>query len=360
LADFVIKKNNDKRRAIDLINIAIGHREVYFSLFDVKRLADLLNLTEAPFAFWADWCSIFLLHIKIAHSRPKWFEEIDAPQIAVQWAIEQNNESEFVLRDVLNKGPQGLLEFLYTISPHFGMSRLQSILCKLFKNSGPGFIQAKLSNNQWWQIDSLRFRYFWHDMITEYEQTMLLNGDWAMFNTPTKDYSMALAQWWRVLESILKRGIVQELSTLFHQHPGWEEWDRKNLSKKKRTKEEVFLKLANPIRAKKMTLGDMLLVLKKCYTQRDGSKTGGSRLRLEAIRHLRKYDNQLQPLIEKDWLNPNYLTQENINLFRNKASHDAIITLQDAMIGRTIAKRAIDVFYSPALKNLNFVPHIVI
>jgi hypothetical protein len=57
------------------------------------------------------------------------------------------------------------------------------------------------------------YRYVWYDIITASEQDLVRNGDWAMFGTPTDDFSMALAQWWRALESVLKRSVVDLLSS---------------------------------------------------------------------------------------------------------------------------------------------------
>jgi hypothetical protein len=45
-------------------------------------------------------------------------------------------------------------------------------------------------------------------MMDSAQQDLVRNGDWAMFGVPTDDFSMALAQWWRALESVLKQSIV--------------------------------------------------------------------------------------------------------------------------------------------------------
>src|SRR5262249_58602029 len=124
---------------------------------------------------------------------------------------------EAVLRDVLETGPRGLRELLGGIAVHLNAAPLAQLLRDRFSDSGSLSSRESPLDPLWWCVDCLRFRYFWHDLISDQEKSMLLNGDWAMFNTPTADYSMALAQWWRVLESILKRGVVRELSQLFQQ-----------------------------------------------------------------------------------------------------------------------------------------------
>jgi hypothetical protein len=181
------------------------------------------------------------------------------------------------------------------------------------------------------------------------------------FNTPSSDYSMALAQWWRLLESILKRGIAGELFRLFQQHPEWVEWDRKNLSEAQQEKEKVFIKmLADPKRAIKMTLGDILLILQKCVLDSQKSNSSGSRLRMESTNHLKKYAPQLIPLVKESWLHPISLTNETVTFFRNRASHDACINSGEAFVGRVIARRLLDGFFSPVLAGWGFKPRIEI
>lgn len=211
-----------------------------------------------------------------------------------------------------------------------------------------------------WNQDNLIFRFYWYDLLILEEKDMLLNAEWAMFNTPTADYSMALAQWWRLLESILKRTVAKELSELFSKYPEWLAWDIKNLSKDKQEKEKVFLKLlADQERAKHMTLGDLLLVLKKCVLENLIISPPGSRLRMEASKHLVKYAEQLLPLMKEDWLRPVYLTNETISMFRNKASHDSKMSSTEAFVGRAVARRFIDSFFSIIVDKSGLKPKIV-
>src|SRR5947209_1763024 len=106
---------------------------------------------------------------------------------------------------------------------------------------------------------------------------------------PTNDFSMALAQWWRALESVLKRSVVNLISSTLAEQPQLADLDRQNLSAKRQKEEAVFLdKLAVPDRAAKLTLYDILLVLKKCEATNEHGIVG-SRLRLEAARVLKQY-----------------------------------------------------------------------
>jgi hypothetical protein len=95
-------------------------------------------------------------------------------------------------------------------------------------------------------------------------------------------------------------------------------WDRENLSSKRQKEEAVFLdKLAVPERAAKITLYDILLILKKCEMTNDHG-VAASRLRLEAAQILKRYSAQIGPLTKGTWLHPAHLSDENINWFRNR------------------------------------------
>jgi hypothetical protein len=182
-----------------------------------------------------------------------------------------------------------------------------------------------------------------------------------MFYTPTSDFSMGLAQWWRALESVLKRGIAVPLSRLFMEHKEWLEWDRENLSKSQLQKESLFVdKLANQSKAGRLTLGDLVFVLQKCVSDA-GSKNGtGSKLRMEAARFLGQHLDQLQPMLQAQWLNPVHLSLENVNWFRNRASHDEPLGLVDAAVGRFLAKRVLTAFFQPVLVKWGFKPVICV
>lgn len=358
LAEFAANKGQ-LRYAIELTNIALGHRSVYASLFDVERLANLLLSTGAPRALWADWCAIFVFHIQFAAHRPAWLTTLSDPK-AVLWAEREDAASEAVLGRVLDRGPPGLLSILEGVATQFNAPAFAAVLRERFGGAGASEPSSSCAvQSTWWDVGCLQFRHYWHDMLASHEQAFLRNGDWAMFNTPTADYSMALAQWWRTLESVLKGAVARELSHLFQLHPDWVAWDRVNLSDAQQKKEEVFIgKLAEPRRAEQMTLGDLLLVLKKCMGDPDGRKAKGSRLRLEACKHLAKYDAQLTPLMQEGWLQPNCLTNENISWFRNRASHDVCIVDTDAFVGRIVARRILDSFYGTVLKTWGFLPTI--
>jgi hypothetical protein len=360
MAEYALLKFNDKPRAIALVNIVIGLLPVFVSVKDVCLLAKLLIGTEAPIALWADWCTVFIFHAKFAITRVDLLEK-DEDYNALLWAEEQVRLLTPALHEVFSTGPVGLVSLLKMSAPYFDAAKIVDILNEHFPGTDNLSSISPQVQQIWWEQDHLRFRFFWYDMITADEQTLLLNGEWAMFNTPTKDYSMALAQWWRTLESILKRSIGGELSKLFQQHPEWAEVDKINLTKEQQNDEKIFLTtLQDSNKVQKMTLGDLLLVLKKCTSEKQKSKNNACRCRAEASKYLSKFNEQIQPLVKDNWLHPIYLTTEALNLFRNRASHDALLNSSEAAIGRTIALLILKGFFSPVLKNWGFEPKIII
>ena len=151
-------------------------------------------------------------------------------------------------------------------------------------------------------------------------------------------------------EALGGRPVVVESRTA----PQFLSLDRENLSPKRQKEEAVFLdKLAVPERAAKLTLYDILLILKKCEATQEGAGAG-SRVRLEAAQILSRYAAQIGPLTRGTWLYPAHLTDQNINWFRNRSSHDAVVPLVDAAVGRVLARRILSGFFDPVLESRGF------
>jgi hypothetical protein len=256
---------------------------------------------------------------------------------------------------VLEAGPAPLLDLTMRLSPHLNADAFVAVLRESFsRGSGDG--HAPSMDHLCVDPQILRLRCFWHDMISNDEQNLLRNAEWAMFYTPTSDFSMALAQWWRLVESILKRVLAGELSDLFAANPDWIQWDRDNLSTNAKKKERLFVeKLADKQKAKKLTLWELLVILEKCLSEDPAS---GSRLRKEAAAFIGTFRGQVQPLVEQGWVDSKLLSEDNINFFRNQSSHDSPIDALDACVGRLVARRVLELFFLPALAEWGFVPRL--
>jgi len=357
LAIIASESFNDTIRAGMLLNCCLGFRGVFVSLADVENLAVLLVSLEAPFSIWADWCAIFVRHLKFATVRQKFIKTETGDPKAIAWAVSENARSEQVLEKILSVAPVGTLQLLKQLAKHTDAEPLAEVIESKFslKIGTPTSTQP---NKLWFDPNVLRLRYFWHDMLPESEQHFLRNGDWALFYGPTPDASMGVAQWWRAVEAVLKRAIAMPLADHYSRNPEWAEWDRENLTSKEQEKEKIFLTyLTDTARTEKITLGDLVLLLAK-LTAEPGKKIYRSRLRKEAVSFFRQSSRQLEPLMNSSWLDPPHLTQENVSYFRNRSSHDSSVGIIDASVGRYLSKRIFDLFYDAVLDSWGFAPSI--
>jgi hypothetical protein len=354
LAEFALDKLQDKASALKLVNCALGFRAVFMVLSDVERLGGLLSKLKAPLPLWADWAAIYVQHIKFCSQRPQLFHRM-GDQIAVKWALAQDQASEGVLSRTIKVGPPRLLELLIRIAPQLGAAAFATVL----ENKQWHCMEVEGSYTPadaiWFDPEILKLRYFWFDMLTESERHMIQNGDWAMFSTPTPDFSMALAQWWRVIESTLKRTFVKDLVKLFKENPEWIEWDKTNLSPQRQKDEALFIEILTDARkAQLLTLGDIIKIFAKCTRERPE----GSRLRKGASIYFKQNRDFFEPLVLKGHWNTELLTIENVKFFRNRSSHDLTSDIIDSSIGRFVGKRIMDLYFAPFLKDLGFVPSI--
>ena len=354
LAELLADQQGGREQALRLTNLALGWRSVFASLSDVHRLARLLVRVNAPTMLWADWSAIFIRHIQFAAARATVMERHSMPSDAHRWARSENAASEHVLTAVLSEAPAILLATMKSLAPHLGVADFANVLERFAPRALLGGHEA---SDIWFEPAVMRYRYFWYDMLTSSEQDFVRNGEFAFIRTPTQDFSMAVAQWWRVLESVLKRSLLGLLIPEFKAHPEWAEWDELNLSERSREKERLFLEaFSDPEKSRKMTLGDLLLLLQKCEST--SQHRTGSKLRHEASRMLAAHSQQIGSLTKGDWLNPAHLSTENIGWFRNRASHDSSVDEVGAATGRILSRRILDGFYAPVLKRWGFKPGI--
>ncbi|MDE1181485.1 hypothetical protein [Paraburkholderia sp.] len=359
LAEFALSQLKDEVTSLKLVNIALGYPNVYVVLSDVDRLARLLAGLNAPPTLWVDWANILLRHIRLSTHRAGFLKKALGAKIAIHWALGEDAASESVLKRTLAIAPSELHAILMRLAPALGHPQLSQILQHRFTPSG---IAARTNavSSLWFDPVVLKLRYFWHDALEPEEQFLLRNGEWAMFNTPTADFSMALAQWWRLIESILKRSLAKELCSLFQSHPDWIEWDRRNLTERVRKREAVFVnRLAESEGWRTLTLGELLRILQKCFPPRassDHNDAGGSRLRKEAVRFVRNYCNHFGELVSEQLGHVAHLTEQNVDLFRNRPSHNCSVDIIDAAVGRMIGRSIIDISFGPLLEAQSYAP----
>jgi len=344
LAEFASTHQETRTEAIRLLNVALS-APTYVLGSDLRRLANLLSLFRAPVVLWSDWCAHFVKHLSFSGWRQTAMVEVFRDEEGAKWAFDAQEESRRVLVDTLSIAPSELLSMLIEIAPRLQHPQLPEILRTGFRAGAEGHPES--IDPLFWSSTTCRCRFPWFEYLDEMEKNFLINGEWALFCAPTPDHSMGLAQWWRTVESTLKRAVIAPLAAHLQQKGELIVWDRTNLSKNQQKKESLFIDtLADPHKSARVTLGQILLILQKCVEKPDSVQ---SKLRLEASEFLAPYVRQTESLVQEEFLRPVKLTQANVDYFRNQASHAAAISMIDAAVGRTLARLIINDFFAPAV-----------
>jgi hypothetical protein len=316
---------------------------------------------NSPVALWSDWAAYFYQHVQISNARDRQSTQfIDAKDFAV-WAAEQNCESKNVLARVLTIAPPELADIMKAMIPHFAWDGFEVPLLEIASeaNHSRPLLKSKVvlpdvCDASWYSHPDIKARYFWYDMLDQHEQAFVTNGDWAMFCSPTDDFSMGLAQWWRLIESVFGRIVTNDLGKLFDANPEWLTQDLEKLSERSSNAEAVFLmKLAVPESRSSMTLSDILLVLEKCVVTPRRPEKCASILREKATEYFAPHAKQLLESIRAR-SSQRLLSIENIRWFRNRASHAKPINRIDACVGRVIAKKIVDLLFTPQIAAWGF------
>ena len=346
LASDFLRETSDVETAIRLVNLVLGYRSVFVSLQDVRLLGKLLVRVQAPEAVWMRWAWIFVRHIHLASHRARFFQEEFQDSEASEWAHREDHASLDVLREILGAAPASVRGMflsawdLLAEVPDEGRG-IRAILDAHNVPAGCGG-GTDMAHPLWWGDECLAYRYFWFAGVEPAERNLVQNGEWGLFCGPNADRSMAVGQWWRLVEGILKRTVVGELTKVFARNPAWLEADRQ--SKRIMDEERVFLQWANPEHASKSTLGQMLVGIEKML---QGPGNAGSQLRKGAAEWCQR--TVLSEVLREKWLKPSILTERNIKRFRNASAHDGILNLEEAALGSLGAAELIGQLAFPEL-----------
>ena len=343
--------------AKSLINSVLGWRSAFANGSDLEKLAELLLELDAPIFLWADWAAFYFQHVQLSYLLAKHSAEFVDAEDFQDWSTRQDRESQFVLSRVFAFAPPELLEIMAEMNAFFGWEGFEEKIAMVAKDSREVEVDKKatLANSAtWYGHPDIRTRYFWFDMLTAHEQAFITNGDWALGCTPTDDYSMGLAQWWRLIESVFGRIVRDELGSLFDTNPEWLKRDLEKLSQRSLSSEAVFLKkLAVAESRDKMTLADILRVLEKCVIKPRQPGEKESLVRQKATEFFAPHAQILSAAVQARGTKP-FLTLETIGWFRNRASHSRPIGESEACVGRLVAKRVVELLFLPQLKAWGF------
>ncbi len=322
---------------------------------DLRRLSALLAELCAPMELWTDWCDLLTTRRKflcLLERDGDWISSETAT-----WVENERLQTGSIYDDAERRSHGQVSVILKALSSHLDVTldEIEPVVSGIDKSA-----MDASEVKAWTEVRYVKARYSWFGCFTDFPAAeFVVNGDWALFCCPTEDYSMGLAQWWRFLEWRFKRILVKQIGELFDDHPEWRAEDEASLSRTKKKEESLFVeKLADPEKRKRLSLWECMVLFRQCVI--DPPDHSASRMRQEAVREMKSverffcYFNPRNPILAN--LSPDHFTKENIDLFRNGASHTEPITRLEACIGRRIAIRLLDYLHLPELAEWNMEP----
>lgn len=350
VAEWLLDRELQIDFARELVESCLGWVYRYCRLDDLMRLARLLNRLRAPQYVWTQlinfYCD-FTIEDEIGrHLMTK--STIDEKVQLLDQHETNRKEGEFHRYCAST----GLPEWqLLTDSFFDALEADTNKDCNQFPGSGEYFADGYLD---WVSEDSFQRQHPWYCLLNSIEKDFLRNGDTAFATCVTKDFSLACSQWWRCIESVLRRKLVVPVGQMLDAHPEWLNQDEVN-SKLGETESLFVRDLASASRRTKLSLTQMLLMLEMCMSDCRKNKRSDSIVRAKTVEYVSKRLSDFRWVSgEQDSYSdlrsaytPKVLSRTSIQAFRNAASHDEPMTFVQAAVGRLLAIRILDFMHYP-------------
>ncbi len=348
LAHWLIRHEVDKTFLMELTCCCLGWRYSYKRMDDLIALARLLGHFRMPRVFWTNLLTLYVDFV----ANDNFKEEIllqsglNSPLVTLHQNEVNWLEGEF------HKycSSQGLpdrdkIMESYLIALDIGVA--------VQANKFPGAGDFEAAPYTPWLTESMfQMRHPWFCMLQKNEQDFIRNADTAFCACITEDYSFACSQWWRCIESVLKRRLIAPLGRLIDENPQWIE----PVTGKATDKDRLFsVDLVDPEKRKRISLCQMLLLLEKAMNDLAHKRTSSCVVRRKTVEHLstrmsefRWVTGELDDVADfRSVLTPRVFNEKTIKSFRNAASHDQPMSFTEAAIGRLIAIRILDYMHYP-------------
>ncbi len=350
VAEWLLDRELQIDFARELVDCCLGWVYRYCRLDDLMRLSRLLNRLRAPKYVWTQILNLycdFTIENDIARQLMSTSTIDDKVQL-LDWHETNRKEGEFHQYCAST----GLPEWQQLMDSFFDVLKAGTNKeCNQFPGSGEYIVGGYL---EWVSEDSCQRQHPWYCLLNSVEKDFLRNGDTAFATCVTKDYSLACSQWWRCIESVLRRKLIVPVGQMLDAHPEWLEQDEVN--PKLGETESLFVRdLASANRRTKLSLAQMLMILEKCRSDCRKNKKSDSIVRAKTVEHV---SNRLSDFRwvsgEQDSYSdirsaytPGVLSEQSIRVFRNAASHDEPMTFVQAAVGRLLAIRILDFIHYP-------------
>ncbi|MFO1065404.1 MAG: hypothetical protein U0892_16180, partial [Pirellulales bacterium] len=206
----------------------------------------------------------------------------------------------------------------------------------------------------WLEERMFQMRHPWFCLLEKKERDFVRNADTAFCACITDDYSFACSQWWRCIESVLKRRLVEPIGRLIDENPQVVQSAVSDAPDRPKN-HFGFVNLIDPNKRKHMSLSEILFILEAAMKDFKARRVSDCPVRRLAVEHLstrmsefRWVTGELDDVADfRSAITPRVFTPDTIKAFRNAASHDQPMTFIDAAIGRLIAIRILDYMHYP-------------
>ncbi len=214
------------------------------------------------------------------------------------------------------------------------------------------------SYDEWLTVEAVQMRHPWFAMLMSHERDFVRNADTAFAACVTRDFSFGCAQWWRCVESVLRRRLIAPLGDLVDANPAWVAEDQFYASRRSDEWdwESIFVRiLPDARRRKQLSLTQMLILLEKCIADYAKQRQSKSTVRRNCVEYIgsklpefRWVKGELDEVADfRSAMTPRVLNEETIASFRNAASHDQPMDYGHAVVGRLLAIRILDFMHYP-------------
>jgi hypothetical protein len=350
VAEWLLDREVQIDFARELVSCCLGFIYRYKRLDDLMRLARLLNRLRAPQYVWTQLLNLycdFTIEDDIGRHMMS-TSTIDAGAQMLDRKETDWKEGQFHRYCAST----GLPEWQQLMDSFFdAIKAATNKECNHFLGSGEYFAGGYL---EWVSEDSCQRQHPWYCLLNSVEKDFLRNGDTAFATCVTTDFSLACSQWWRCIESVLRRKLIVPVGQMLDEHPEWVKQDGAN-SYLEETESLFVRDLASANRRTKLSLTQMLMILEKCMSDCRKNKRSDSIVRAKTVEHV---SNRLSDFRwvsgEQDSYSdlrsaytPGVLSEQSIRVFRNAASHDEPMTFVQAAVGRLLAIRILDFMHYP-------------
>lgn len=340
--------------ARNLVNCCIGWRYPYRRIDDLLSLARLLYFFRAPQVLWT---SLLGLYVDFAG------DDSLNQEVILKTGLSSNLIE--LRRSTLNAkegkfhrfcADNGLPAYDNLLKLVLGSLRI-GIQDDANRFLGEGIYKGG-PYEHWMTSEAFQMRHPWYRLLLPHEQDFVRNGDTAFAACVTSDFSFGCAQWWRCVESVLRRRLIVPLGELIDANPAWVEQDK--LYARQRSDEwdweDLFVRILPDVRRRQqVSLTQMLILLEKCLSDHTKKRQSSSTVRRKCVEYVGS------KLSEFTWVNgeldevadfrsvmtPRVLNEETIAAFRNAASHDVPMDFANAAAGRLLAIRILDFMHYP-------------